>query len=337
LKAHSDCLVYVEYGLPYWAYKNPEDEREAFRTAAIPPACVYCDLYIAYSNEVAASIKLLLLLNKNKTGTESKRQADEKAVALGSPKFDKVLRSKRENHALPKEWSKLIAGARRKIILFNTSIGSALKDTEAYLQRLRDLLGLFKSADDVVLWWRPHPLLQSTFDSMRAGLSGAYRAIVKEYRRGAWGIYDDTEDLYRAIAWSDAYYGDESSLIYLYLATGKPFALTTVLFDANGDFLTEGLTDFRTALQWQINNMKNCKGGNIGNWNICIWWHNFSSNEKVEDFLRLFLHYVLHTDEYPEAEEYKRLKLQMFHDFVTNSDGTAGQKIYDCCKNKVLK
>jgi hypothetical protein len=36
------------------------------------------------------------------------------------------------------------------------------------------------------------------------------------------GVYDDTADLHRAIAWSDAYYGDGSSVLRMYVATGKP-------------------------------------------------------------------------------------------------------------------
>jgi hypothetical protein len=45
---------------------------------------------------------------------------------------------------------------------------------------------------------------------------------VRKYKGESWGIYDDTSDLHRAIAMSDAYYGDPSSVVTLYEATGKP-------------------------------------------------------------------------------------------------------------------
>ena len=43
-----------------------------------------------------------------------------------------------------------------------------------------------------------------------------------EYKQAGWGIYDDTPELHRAIAYSDCYYGDGSSVVSLYKVTGKP-------------------------------------------------------------------------------------------------------------------
>jgi len=62
-----------------------------------------------------------------------------------------------------------------------------------------------------------------------------YRQITAAYQREGFGIYDDTPDLHRAIALSDAYYGDPSSVLALYYATGKPVMLT------NPDVLTNEL------------------------------------------------------------------------------------------------
>ena len=110
----------------------------------------------------------------------------------------------------------------KKVILYNTSIGAILKGNEQYLVKLRYVLGTFRSRDDVVLWWRPHPLGESTYNAMRPQLMDEYKQVVEDYKREGWGIYDDTPDLHRAIACTDAYYGDWSSLVALYQATGKP-------------------------------------------------------------------------------------------------------------------
>ena len=42
------------------------------------------------------------------------------------------------------------------------------------------------------------------------------------YRAEGWGIYDDTADLDRAIAVSDGYYGDGSSVVQLCRERGIP-------------------------------------------------------------------------------------------------------------------
>ena len=56
---------------------------------------------------------------------------------------------------------------------------------------------------------------------MRPSILQEYIAIRKQYQEEGWGIYDDTADLDRAIVCSDVYYGDPSSVVWLYRATGK--------------------------------------------------------------------------------------------------------------------
>ena len=63
--------------------------------------------------------------------------------------------------------------------------------------------------------------MKATIKSMRPEILAEYEATEKEYIEEGWGIYDDTADLDRAIVCSDAYYGDMSSVVWLYRATGK--------------------------------------------------------------------------------------------------------------------
>jgi hypothetical protein len=144
---------------------------------------------------------------------------EDKFVALGSPKFDAVLNAKREDFELPDAWRGLMGD--RKVIFYNTSVGAILAGGAQYLKKLRHVLDVFRERDDALLWWRPHPLSEATYDSMRLELADEYRAIVAGYRREGFGIYDDTADLHRAIAWTDAYYGDGSSVVEIYKETGK--------------------------------------------------------------------------------------------------------------------
>ena len=64
--------------------------------------------------------------------------------------------------------------------------------------------------------------MHNTIRSMRPRLLERYRKIERTYQEEAWGIYDNTTDLDRAIALSDAYYGDASSVAQLFEAAGKP-------------------------------------------------------------------------------------------------------------------
>ena len=94
---------------------------------------------------------------------------------------------------------------------------------------MRDVFRIFQeNRQEVALLWRPHPLIKATIESMRPKLWKDYEILVDEYRKQAWGIYDDTADMDRAIMISDAYYGDGSSLVQLCQKAGKPVMIQNV-------------------------------------------------------------------------------------------------------------
>lgn len=64
-------------------------------------------------------------------------------------------------------------------------------------------------------------MIQATIESMRPQLWEAYKEIRDRYVEEGWGIYDDSADVDRAVVISDAYYGDQSSVVQLYRETGK--------------------------------------------------------------------------------------------------------------------
>ena len=72
---------------------------------------------------------------------------------------------------LPEEWRRLIEredGSRRKVVLYNTTLGAMLRDTEEMLAKIRNVFEVFRNQKEVVLLWRPHPLLRETLCSMRS-------------------------------------------------------------------------------------------------------------------------------------------------------------------------
>ena len=151
-----------------------------------------------------------------------------KFLALGSPKFDKVQHTTRADYTLPTEWSRLAQG--RKIVLYNTSLTTMLNYTPFFFRRMREVFEFFRPRQDVVLWWRPHPLLRATIESMRPDYYKEYCTLEQQYCDEGWGIYDDTADVDRAVVCSDAYYGDVcSSVVWLYHVTGKPMLFQDML------------------------------------------------------------------------------------------------------------
>jgi hypothetical protein len=216
LKEYTDLLVYV----PYYVTLGILPEG-----LCITSGTLNADRVIVQSESVRQNyIHAYKEFEKSENCEGRYGTASKKFLALGSPKFDKVVCSEKTQFELPDKWKRLIdtGHTQKTVVFYNTSINGLLKGNERYLEKLRSVLKTFQAHKNIVLWWRPHPLNKTAVCSMRPELLQEYEQIIMEYRQENWGIYDDTPDLHRAIAWSDAYYGDQSSVEVLFHAAGKP-------------------------------------------------------------------------------------------------------------------
>lgn len=213
LKDYTDKLVYV----PYFVLSEPVQE-ENLEEFVLQPGVLNSNLIITQSETIREGyIKILSRKYPDNQDWENR------IIALGSPKIDKVINLKKEDYELPKKWRKLIEG--KKVILYLTSFSPQVTNSNKMLQKMKYVFNIFKNRKDVILWWRPHPLLKQSLKSMRPDILNGYLKLEKEYIRRNFGIYDDTGELERAICYSDAYYGDASSVLTLYKYTGKPIMI----------------------------------------------------------------------------------------------------------------
>lgn len=236
LKECTDCLVYI----PYFVLSEIEpDNQEAIDTMkhfCFLPGVIWADKVIVQSENMRQ-----IYINEFIKAAESaglpgeytdRKKLEDKILGLGSPKFDKVHNTRREDMEIPAEWLKIIEkpdGTWKKIIFYNTSISALLKEEEKMLDKMKSVFRLFKEQQDTVaLLWRPHPLIASTIKTMKPQLWTEYEKIVNIYREEGWGIYDDSVNLDRAVVLSDAYYGDMSSVVQVYQETGKPVMIQNV-------------------------------------------------------------------------------------------------------------
>lgn len=204
LKKYVDELVYIPYfilgqgGMP-----------EMHRSLA------------AYNN-----IDKIIVQDEDKKESMLDFVPEEKIVAIGCPKVDRILKlDKRKQeileHEIPQEWRKKIAG--KKVILFNVSITGILQNKRYAMDKIRYVLSCFENRDDVVLLWRPHPLVEATLKSMRPEMYEEYMSIKKSFIRKGKGIFDETGDAGVAAVVADAYLGENSSsLVHYFGVLGKP-------------------------------------------------------------------------------------------------------------------
>lgn len=220
IKKYTDLLVYIPY------FVGLDDVEDGL---CVVPATIHADKVIVQSEKVREiyirSFRKFLKENKCE---DLFPNYEEKFLALGSPKFDKVLSTKKEHCVIPESWRRLIGSEKnnqKKVVLYNTTLVALLANNEKMLDKIQYTLDVFKKDPTVVLLWRPHPLYKATCGAIRPQLLQQYEQIEEEYKREGWGIFDDTSDMNRAIAISDAYYGDCSSMVALFKVTGKPIMI----------------------------------------------------------------------------------------------------------------
>lgn len=148
---------------------------------------------------------------------------EKKLLALGSPKIDRMLEMS-DKKQIPEIWKNRIRG--RKIVLYNVSLNAILQMGFKVILKMQYIFNYFKRQNELVLWWRPHPLMKSTLKAMRPDLLGAYEEMEKIFIEEEIGIYDTTPDSNKAVACTDAFLGDYSSLCTMYGIEGKPIFIT---------------------------------------------------------------------------------------------------------------
>lgn len=201
LRQFTECLIYI----PYYATAGGMNEGQAL-----------CSAYVYADYMVIQAEKFRKFFDKD--------LPDKKFLAFGSPKFDSVIRKCQNPPELPEMWKEKMQG--RKVYFYNTSINGMLGNTEAFLKKMKYVFDTFAGREDVCLLWRPHPLLESTFESMRGEYKPVYDSLKRWFVEAAIGILDETADMENSIALSDVYIGDgATSVISLFGVTGKPIFL----------------------------------------------------------------------------------------------------------------
>lgn len=229
LRQYTDKLVYI----PYFVLGeiDPEDRQAVAGMAhfCTCPGVIHADRVIVQSENMR---RVYIKVLTEAAGENTRKIWEQKILGLGSPKFDKIRNTKKRDVDIPEEWLRIIQkpnGEYRKVVLYNTSVSALLQHDIKMLEKIRDALEIFKEEkEEVALLWRPHPLIEATISSMRPELWMAYQEIVGQYRQEAWGIYDDTADLDRALVLSDAYYGDGSSVVQLSRCIDMPVMIQNV-------------------------------------------------------------------------------------------------------------
>lgn len=197
LKKHTNRLVYVPYFYTNKLYSESHLQL---------PGYIHCDDIIVQNEMVRKQF--------------AKTVFEDKVVSLGSPKLDCILNYKAELR-YPKELESYIGN--KKIVLLNTSISTFLKDSDFAIEKTLSVIRTLSRYNELLVVWRPHPLLEATMQSMRPEQYHNFIECNKMVSEIDNCIIDTKMNLDELIAISDAYIGEEeSSIVVLFASLGKP-------------------------------------------------------------------------------------------------------------------
>lgn len=225
LKKYVEKLVYI----PYFVAADDEVDPHF----CVTPGALYSDVVVVQSEKVRETyIREQEQWRRENNCSDMPGESQNRIVALGSPKYDRIYSVLESGTPLPEKWEEAIRradGSRKKVVFYNTSLHSLLSWDERAVKKIEQVLSVFKrERENITLLWRPHPLIPAALQSMRPALWDQYRAVVERYKTEGWGILDDSADAARALAAGDAYYGDGGSLYEVYKELGKPVMLQNV-------------------------------------------------------------------------------------------------------------
>lgn len=201
LNQYTDCLVYI----PYFT-----------TTGGMGDGQRWCYSYDRVDYIIVQSESLIEFYDKSVDR--------KKIIPLGSPKFDRVIRLCKNRPEAPAEWYSYMDG--KKVYFFNTSLSGLINNPWAFIKKMDYVFKTFREHTEACLLWRPHPLLESTFRSMRRDFLPYFLQLKQQFLDEKLGIFDDTPDIETAIAWSDAYIGDDgTSVTALFGVAEKPIFL----------------------------------------------------------------------------------------------------------------
>jgi len=172
----------------------------------------------------------------------------EKFIVLGNPKYDKIRSLTKYEYPVKDDWKEKLldaSGNKKFTVLLDTTIEILTKGKEKTLKKVEEVIDFFEKQKDFALVWRPHPLIKPTLRKMFPELIPTYVKLVDRCKSLNNCIFDDTNDMHTAIAWSDAFMGKYGSMIELYRVTKKPTIMLEVgektNFEINRKYDEEGL------------------------------------------------------------------------------------------------
>lgn len=159
------------------------------------------------------------------------KNVQQRAQDFGLVAIDEIEVKEESKELLP-EWLPLTVkadGSKKKVVLSANDPAVYTVHGEKALKKLEEMLHTFEQVkDSILLWWRPQPVMKQILDQTSLELGERYQEILDRYKESGWGICDETDNIDRAVAACDIYYGDMNAILQPFQNAGKAIILSVI-------------------------------------------------------------------------------------------------------------
>jgi len=146
-------------------------------------------------------------------------------VAWGHPRADYYSNVEEKRNSIPEEWKKKIKN--RKTVLWNShhSLNEGAGAGTFFIWK-EEVFSYFNNHPDIVLLWRPHPLMFGALVNNRLMTESELNSLIETVEKKDNVILDSSLDYIKSFYASDAIITDGSSFLIEYLYTERPLIFT---------------------------------------------------------------------------------------------------------------
>jgi len=223
---YCDKLVYIPWFMI--AELTREDERgwQSMQHFVTMPGVVNADQVIVQSEQMKQAYVDYLT---DWAGEETRQLWEEKICGYGSPLMDLKDNRKEIEKEIPESWKTYLyktSGDSKKVILYHISSASFIDYKEKAVDKLKRVLDIFKeNKEEICPLWYWDVAMEETLIKDYPNMWKEFKQIVEQYKKEAWGIYNEQPSRKLMVRLSDAYYGDGSNVSQMMVMAEKPVML----------------------------------------------------------------------------------------------------------------
>ena len=232
---YSDRLSQITQELVYIPYFmtddfGKDDERSVIVSSYYirVPAVTRADKVILFSDNMRTRyIEELTAF----AGEDTKHIWEERIVADPSVAPDEEITGLLAED-VPDDWWKYLVddtGEGVKVLLYHVNPGILVTYGQQYFDKMDRVFDVFmENRDKMTVLWHMSPEAMLVLHAQYRDISEKLRTMIERFNKEDLGIYLESDDITKAVAVADAYYGDRDDLMYGVMKLGKPVMIQNI-------------------------------------------------------------------------------------------------------------